>query len=450
MIKNSAELLKGQDTERSLRGHCLELLESMFDAIDVQQALRRALRLEGSQLRVGRHKLDLADYEHLYVIGFGKAAGAMALEAEEILGAYITEGAVNAPEPAPTRAIQVTVAAHPLPDENGAKGAQKMLEIAQKAGEKDLVVCLISGGGSALLPLPAPGISLTDKQRLTSQLLKAGASIGELNCVRKHLSQVKGGQLVQAAAPARVLSLIASDVIGNPLDVIASGPTAPDPSTFPQAVRVLKKHGLWEGCPASIQKRLAEGADRRLPETPKPGNPCFQRVINHIFLDNATALHALKKKAVELGYHHAVHSDRLAGEARTAGEKLARALHSLAHQRGHRPLAVFAAGETTVTVKGKGRGGRNLELVLGGCAKLAEIEGALLCSVGTDGVDGSSDAAGAMAATSTLARAKELGLDWKKSLAENDSHAFFERLGDLIRTGYTKTNVMDVQVLLLG
>ena len=450
MIQNPDQLIKGNPAEQKLRRACLALLEAVFEEIDAGKALRRELKLEGGRLRVRGKSFDLDAFEHVYVIGFGKASGVMAQAVEEILGPKITSGVVNTVEPAATQKIEIVVASHPIPNEAGLQGAQKMLALARSATEKDLIVCLVSGGGSALLPLPAEGISLKDKQEVTSRLLKAGANIRELNCVRKHLSQAKGGQLALAAGRARVLSLIVSDVIGDKLDVIASGPTAPDETTFAEAVRVLKNHGLWEGCPASVKKHLAEGLAGRLPETPKKNHPCFKNAHNLVFLNNAGALNALKKKAAELGIHYTVFSDRLSGEARLAGGKLVRELKILSHHNRARPFALFAAGETTVTVRGRGRGGRNLELALGGCQGLSELDNALLCSVGTDGIDGSSDAAGAMAATSTLARAKEAGLDWKKFLDENDSHAFFEKLGDLVVTGYTKTNVMDVQILLLG
>ena len=449
VIKNAAELLKGDAEERKLRGHCLSLLEACFEAIDVRKALHRELRLDGERLRIRNKSFDLALFEHIYVAGFGKASGLMAEAVEEILGPRVTGGVVNTVEPANTQKIEVVVASHPLPDENGLKGAQKILDLAKRAGPKDLLICLVSGGGSALLPLPVEGVSLRDKQALTSLLLKSGASIRELNCVRKHLSQVKGGRLAEATQ-ATVLSLMVSDVIGDALDVIASGPTAPDESTFAQAVHVLKNHGVWEGCPAGAKKHLLAGMAKKAPETPKAGNPCFKRVTHVVFLNNRSALQALKSKASELGIHYQVFSDHLSGEARAAGEKLVRELKILSHPNKARPFALFAAGETTVAVRGRGRGGRNLEVVLGGCGGLGGLENALLCSVGTDGVDGSSDAAGAIATTQTLARAKEKGLDAKKFLAENDSHAFFGKLDDLVLTGYTKTNVMDVQICLLG
>ncbi len=449
MIQNAAALAKGDAAEQQLRTHCLALLEAMFEAVDVRKALHRELTLEGNRLRVRNLALNLDDFEHLYVVGFGKAAHAMGEAVEELLGERITAGFLNGVEKAHTQRLESTVASHPLPDEKGVEGARKILGLLAQATEKDLVLCLISGGGSALLPLPAEGVSLADKQALTRLLLESGASIQELNCVRKHLSQVKGGRLAEATK-ARILSLIVSDVIDDDLDVIASGPTAPDASTFAQAVAVLKSRQVWETCPENVRKHLLDGATRKIPETPKPNAACFRRVHNLVFLNNASALNALKTKANALGIHCQVYSDRQAGEAKIAGSKLVRELKLLSHSHKARPLALFAAGETTVTVRGKGRGGRNLELVLGGCEGLAGIGNALLCSVGTDGKDGSSSAAGALAATSTFARAKALGLDVKKFLEENNSHAFFEKLDDLIITGYTGTNVMDVQVLLLG
>ncbi|HIH17158.1 MAG TPA: glycerate kinase [Candidatus Diapherotrites archaeon] len=450
LIENAAGLVKGESSEARLRGQCLELLEAVFEEIDVKRALHRELKLSGSRLRVRNKSFDLKAFEHVYVIGFGKASGLMALVVEEVLGDWISGGVVNTVEAVPTKKIEVNVAAHPLPDQRGVEGAKKIFDLAKSAGEKDLILCLVSGGGSALLPLPAEGVSLKDEQELTSRLLKAGANIRELNCVRKHLSRVKGGQLAKAAAPATLLCLLVSDVIGDALDVIASGPTAPDECTFASAVLVLKNHGLWDNCPATAKRHLVEGIRKKTGDTPKKKDKCFRSVHNLVILNNAVALNALKKRASELGIHCLVFSDKLAGEARNAGWKLASGLKLAARQHKFRPPALLAAGETTVKVKGKGRGGRNLELVLGGCEELSELENALLCSIGTDGIDGTSDAAGAIATTSTLARAHALGLDWKKFLDDNDSHAFFAKLGDLVMTGYTKTNVMDVQIALLG
>lgn len=322
------------------------------------------------------------------------------------------------------------------------------MEIATKAEADDLILCLISGGASALTPAPVAPVTLADKQRTTALLLRSGADIHEMNTVRKHLSDFKGGQLARVAAPATVISLILSDVIGDDLDVIGSGPTVPDPSTFADAVQVLKRRGLLGKVPARVRRRLEEGAA----ETPKPGDPVFRKVRNTIVGSNRLAISAAAERARALGYHVSILSSVIEGETRDVGgvhAAIAKEILATGHPV-RRPACVISGGETTVTLRGNGKGGRNQEFVLAAAAAIRDLPGVVILSAGTDGTDGPTDAAGAIATGQTLERATALGMDWRSYLAANDSYRFFDALGDLIKTGPTQTNVMDVRLVLVG
>jgi len=327
-----------------------------------------------------------------------------------------------------------------------------MVRLAEMADERTLLLVLVSGGGSALLPLPAPGLTLAHKLETTRTLLSAGATIHEVNRVRKHLSAVKGGRLARAAAPAMVVGLLLSDVIGDAPETIASGPTAPDPSTFDHALGVLERHRLLGRVPPEVVGHLREGAAGGLAETPGPDDPLFARVNNLVIANSRACLEACVRRARELGFNSRVLTAGLEGEARDAGSRQARLLMRAARTGSHgpRPLCLVSGGETTVTLRGPGRGGRNQEFALAAARELAGSEGLALLSAGTDGTDGPTDAAGAMAFGDTLARAAGLGLDAAAHLKRNDSYPFFNGLGDLVVTGPTGTNVMDVQIMLAG
>ncbi len=432
------------------------LFDAALDAADPRQAVRRALQCDGDRLRVLSREYDLARVHRVFVIGFGKASAAMAQGVEEILGAKITRGWVTVKygytAPLATDKIYLHQAGHPLLDENSLRGTRAILELLDSADENDLVLCLISGGGSALLELPVEGVSLDDLRALTDALLRAGANIVELNTVRKHLSQVKGGQLARRARGAPILALILSDVIGSPLDTIASGPTAPDATTFADALAVIERRGVRAQTPARALDHLARGARGECAETPKADDPLFARVQNVIIADNARACDAAQRAAEARGYNTLLLSTYLQGEAREVAQVLAAiAKEIVATNRPiARPACVIAGGETTVTVRGNGKGGRNQELALAAAIEIAGIESVLLLSGGTDGTDGPTDAAGAFADGTTLARARARGLDARVFLANNDAYHFFQPLGDLLMTGPTNTNVNDVIVMLVG
>ncbi len=388
------------------------------------------------------------------VIGAGKASAVMARALEELLGDRISGGLVCVKDGhgVPLQRVAVAEASHPVPDARGVDAARRVLELVRGSGEQDLILCVLSGGGSALLTLPAEGLTLEDLQGVTDLLLASGATIGEINTLRKHLSQVKGGRLAAAAHPARVVNLVLSDVIGDRLDVIASGPFAADPTTFAEARGVLERYGLWTRVPEAVRRILEEGQAGRVPETPKPGDPRLERVVQVVVASNRVSLGAAAEQARRMGYRTVVLTSRIQGEAR----EVARVLAAIAQEirESGQPLAapacVLAGGETTVTLRGGGRGGRNQELALALALELEGWEGIVGLSGGTDGTDGPTDAAGGVATPSTAARARALGLDPREHLERNDSYRLLDATGDLVRTGPTRTNVMDVQVLLVA
>ncbi|MCX5892824.1 MAG: glycerate kinase [Deltaproteobacteria bacterium] len=427
----------------------------------LREIFRAALRAVDPYKAVNRHReeicraYDLHKCERLWLIGFGKAAAAMSKAVVDSLpdrlsrGIIITKYGHVLPGNRSER-VAVFEAGHPLPDENGVKATQEVVKLLRQADRKTLIVGLISGGGSALLVSPVKGVTLAEKQEATELLLKAGADISELNAVRKHLSAVKGGRLAQIASPAPVVSLILSDVIGDRLDVIASGPTAPDPSTYREVMEVMAKYGLAESLPPSVGDIITQGAQGLIPETPKEGNQIFRNVQNIIMGSNALAVEAAQQAAERLGYEAEIISTTLCGEAKLVAKELAGRAMAVRQALGPgRKVCLVAGGETTVTVKGGGQGGRNTELALAFALEIADLKGITLLSAGTDGTDGPTDAAGALADGQTVARALGLGLEPRSYLADNDSYSFFKKIDDLVITGPTGTNVMDLQVILI-
>lgn len=428
--------------------HVLAIIEAALLAVDPAEAVRRNVILQGDKLYVGTATYDLRQYEHIYVVGAGKASAAMALALEGILDERITAGWINVKDgyTAPTRRITIHEAGHPVPDRRSVEGTRQIVSLLNQAGARDLVFCLISGGGSALMTLPAEGISLSDMEVLTQALLRSGATISEVNTVRKHLSQVKGGQLARLAYPAQVISLILSDVIGSPLDVIASGPTSPDTTTFAQAYEVLKKYQLLEGVPDSIVRHLQRGMEGQIPETPKAQEALFQQIQNLVIASNEHAAQSARDKARQLGLNSLLLSTFIEGEAREVGKVFAAIAREIDHsgQPIPRPACLIAGGETTVSVRGQGLGGRNQELALAAAPLLAGLDKVAIIALGTDGTDGPTDAAGAIVSGSTASRAAERNLSIASYLENNDAYHFFQTLGDLLITGPTNTNVNDL------
>jgi glycerate 2-kinase len=441
------EVLKSGKT-RERRERALAILSTALEAVDPVNAIKRQVSLSDDTLRIGQRTYDLGCYRHIYVIGGGKASGSMAQAVEEILGRRVTAGLVNVKYGygAKTDIIRLNEAGHPIPDAAGVAGTQQMAELARQATAEDLVICLISGGGSALMTLPVEGITLADMRSLTDAFLRCGATINEINAVRKHLSQTKGGNLARLAYPAEIVSLILSDVVGNPLDVIASGPTVPDPTTFADAYRVIEKYGLLEELPRSIVERMRRGKEGLIPETPKEGDEAFTRTHNLIIASNEVAAEAATTEAEELGFHPLLLSTFVEGEAREVAKVFAAIAKEILHSGRPlpRPACVVAGGETTVTVRGSGLGGRNQEMALSAALEIAGLEEVMIIPLATDGTDGPTDAAGAIADGYTLQRAQEVGLSATQYLADNDSYHFFQQLGDLLITGPTNTNVNDL------
>ncbi len=426
-------------SNRILRKHARTIFQAALSAADPAGAVERHLK-----------RRDFSRFRDIYVVGAGKAGASMAQAAERVLGRRIAAGLVNVKygHTAKLRRIELNQCGHPVPDENGVAGAERIARMAAGAGKDDLVICLISGGASALMPLPAEGITLEEKQATTRLLLASGANIHEINSIRKHISRIKGGQLARLAAPARVESLMLSDVIGDNLDVIGSGPTAPDVSTFAGAVEILDRYGIRERVPASVRERIEQGARGAIPETPKPDDPVFARVRNTIVGSNRLALAAAATRARALGYRTLVLSSEIQGEAREIARMHAAIASEMA--RTGRPMkppaCVITGGETTVTLRGDGLGGRAQEFALAAAIDIAGVDNVVVFCAGTDGSDGPTNAAGAVADGQTLGRKP----DARRYLDRNDSYHYFESLGDLVITGPTNTNVMDVCMVLAG
>lgn len=425
-----------------------QIMRAALAAVDPAQAVRNAVRREGDHLRVGDRAYDLRRYRHVFVVGAGKASAPMARALEELLGDRLTAGVVTVKYgyTDQTQRIRLQEAGHPLPDEQGLGGTREIVRLLEQAGEGDLVLCVISGGGSALMMLPEEGITLADYQALTEALLRSGATINEINTIRKHIERVKGGRLAQLAAPAEIAALILSDVVGNPLDFIASGPTVPDTTTFADALAVLRRFDLVNRVPASVVRWLERGARGEVPETPKPGDPLFERVATVVVGSNDIAAEAALAEARRLGFRSQLLTTFLEGEAREAG-KFAAALAKELALRGRPeppPACLILGGETTVTVRGHGKGGRNQELALAAALAMPGLERVLVAALATDGSDGPTDAAGGMVDGHTLERARAKGLDAHAALAENDSYPLLEAIGDLLVTGPTNTNVNDL------
>ncbi|HEV8255291.1 MAG TPA: DUF4147 domain-containing protein [Vicinamibacteria bacterium] len=435
-----------------MRRAAAAVLAAGLAAADPARLVRRHLALRGHTLRVAGRAYPLGR-GRIVLVAAGKAASAMARAAEQILGPAVSDSlAVDVSDRISLARTRRQLAGHPVPDEAGQRAADEVEALARGLGAEDLLLLLLSGGASALLPAPAEGLTLDDKARTTTALLRAGASIGELNAVRKHLSRLKGGGLARTAAPARIACLALSDVVGDDPSTIASGPVVPDPTTYRTALEVLGGKDVREMVPAAVRRHLEAGAGGERPETPKPGDPLFRRVAFDIVGSNRLSVAAAAAEARRQGLRPLVLTTRLEGEAREVARALVAVLRECVEEGRPAacPVCLLAGGETTVTVTGPGHGGRNQELVVAAAESLAAFPGpAVVASLATDGIDGNSDAAGGVADERTLARAQAMGLAPPSIfLAENDTRSFLGPLGDLIVTGPTGTNVMDLTALL--
>lgn len=418
------------------------------DSVSIEKN-RLCIRMDGDSEKV----FDIDGFRRIFIIGTGKASASMAQAVEEIFGDRITGGVITTKygHLLPLKRTEIIEAGHPIPDQKGLEGTKKIKSLLKESGEQDLVIFLLSGGGSALLPLPAHGITLEEKQKVTQLLLDCGADIKEINTIRKHISQIKGGWLAQFAYPSTVIGFILSDVVGDPLDVIASGPTVPDSSTFEDAWKTIEKYDLADKIPISVRNHLLLGKAGRIEETPKPGNRAFERVHHFLVGSNLHALLAAEKEATSHGFKTLILSSSIVGETREAARfhsALAKEVISSGHPVS-RPACIISGGETTVTIRGQGLGGRNQEFAMAGALDISGIEKIVLLSGGTDGTDGPTDATGAIADHTTIFRAQAMGLDARAHLENNDAYPFFKSLGDLLISGPTHTNVMDVRILLV-
>ncbi|MEI6050018.1 MAG: glycerate kinase [Bacteroidota bacterium] len=414
--------------------------------------IANVMAIKDNILLIGSLKLSLEVIDKIYVIGAGKACAMMASEIENILGSRITEGHITVKygHSVKLKYINVSEAGHPVPDSNGFKATKAILEIAGKANRNDLVICLLSGGGSALLPDFPEGSSPEEMISLNILLINSGACIKEINAVRKHLSIVKGGQLARAVCPATLVSLILSDVPGDPLDVIASGPTTPDPTTFQQAIAVLEKFNLAKSVPMTILNFLREGEKGDKPETPKTGDLVFKKTHNILIGTNRLALEAAKKKALELNINTVIVEDQLQGDISTVAEYIVEtALKFKSDESAVKPFCLLFGGETTVKMTGKGLGGRNQHLTLLASNLLQNHKGITILSAGTDGNDGPTDVAGAVVDSDTVPKAMLKNINPERYIREFDSYHFFKKAGGQIITGPTMTNVMDIIVVIV-
>ncbi len=429
------------------------IFNSALSAVNAFNAVKKHCRLENSTLYIDQSSFDLTYYKHIYIVGAGKASAQMGAAVEEILSPRITGGIINVKygHTAALKTIKLVEAGHPIPDENGRNGAMAILHLAEQAAKDDLIICLISGGGSALLPLPAPPLTLADKQKTIRTLLSCGAGINEINILRKHMSLIKGGHLAEKAYPATLITLILSDVVGNPLDIIASGLTTADPSTFDDCMDILNRYDIKHQIPVSVVEHIQNGIDKKLPDTPKPGSRTFDKTINVIVGSNMEALSAGKKMAESLGYHTLIFSSLIEGDTREAAHTHA-AIAKEIRLTGNPvspPACILSGGETTVFIKGKGKGGRNQEFALTAAFDIMNEDRMVILSGGTDGTDGPTDAAGAVIDSGTIKKARDLQLNPYLFLENNDSYHFFKSTGDLLITGPTGTNVMDLRIVLV-
>jgi hydroxypyruvate reductase len=440
-------------TRQNLR----EIYTAAINAVNPKNAIESHVKLKGSRLELLKEgksfaEFDLDDFERILVVGAGKATSPMARAIEKILGKRIESGLISVKYgyTEDLAIIKTIEASHPVPDENGVKGASEIRDILKGAGKNDLVISLISGGGSALLPLPPENISLDEKRAATDLLLKSGAAIHEINAVRKHLSLIKGGNMAAAAYPATVINLMISDVVGDSMDVIASGPFIPDNSRFAHAVGILDRYGLTDKVPVPVKEYLKKGAEGKVDENPDSESEIFRNVTNLIVASNIISLKAAKEKADELGYNTVILSSQIEGitsdvavwHSRIANEVLESGYPAAP------PACIISGGETTVVVKGSGLGGRNMEFAIQSAGLISDTK-ITMASIGTDGSDGPTDAAGAVADGSTVSKAQEKGIDIQSYIENNDSYHFFKAIDDLIITGPTNTNVMDVRIVIV-
>lgn len=443
LFKNREQIIENGCTTilKEKRKHVIQMLTAAVDAVNPYRVVKT--RVQSGYIHLEKETLNVKDFQHVYLVAFGKASVGMAQAICDSV--EVTKGAVVTNDPAgyvQCRNVSTVVGGHPIPNQQSILGTENIQKIIEQCTENDLLIILISGGGSALLCKPR--VSLADLQETTELLLKSGADINEINTIRKHLSYVKGGQLVQSV-PCRVISFIISDIVGDPIEFIASGPTSPDSTTFEDAESVLQNYHLWSIVPETVRETISQGIQGKIPETPKEDHEVFTRVENLIVANNQDACNAAAKQAENLGYTSHILSTTLTGEAREVGLSLIKQVNEIPISKEKE--VYIAGGETTVTVTGAGRGGRNQEMVLA-CLDTIKDTALVFTSFATDGIDGKSDAAGAIADGFSFSRAQKKNLSPFLYLKENNSYDFFKVLNDLLMTGTTGTNVMDLHIII--
>jgi glycerate 2-kinase len=428
--------------------NAIDIFMHAVEAVKPSTLVRDDVRWKSSNLIINSNVVKLKPSSRLLVIGAGKASALMAQTLEEILGGAITDGIVvtKYEHGLALNKMKLIEAGHPIPDENSVRATEEIVKLVSGLTPDDIVIFLLSGGASSLLADYPKGSNLTEVQQVFDLLLKSGANIHEMNTVRKHISNVKGGQLAKLIYPAQLYSFVLSDVIGDDLDVIGSGPTVADKSTFKDAYNVLTKYNIIDQIPAAISQHIKEGFEVRIPDTPKEGDECFVNTRNIIIGSNKIALEGASNKASELGYHPIIITNALKGEASVLGQMLAM---KAIEYKGAVPACLLHGGESTVTIKGTGLGGRNMELALAAGIKMSSHPNITILSAGTDGTDGPTDAAGAVVDSAIMKKAIDKGYDPVQYLQNNDSYNFFFHADALIKTGATQTNVMDIMLTLI-
>ncbi len=455
LIKNRQEIIDARNdiADKKARELLLDLIEATIAEADPTSLISKNLSLNGRKVLIGEDSVCTEDFADIFVIGAGKAGKKMAEGLNLALEAKITSGLLNIParETSFCGKIELHPASHPIPDHSGVLGAKRILEIAGKAEKNDLVICLLSGGGSSLLPMPAPEIALEDKQWLTGQLLRSGAVINEINTVRKHLSAIKGGLLAKAAFPARLISFILSDVIGDPLDVIASGPTTADKSTFSEAKEILLKYSLWQEASASIKLLIEKGIAGKISETPKPGDACLGKSQSCVIGNNLLMRRAAAKFATRQGLRVCSIEKPFVCDSEKAAQELLDLYSKCRNEISPAKMLLIAGGETTLKVIGSGKGGRAQHLALAFMlnAQTLDDKRFVFAALGSDGIDGPTDAAGAIVDYRSFSEARKQNSDPALYLENQDSHGFFSKAGGLIKTGYSGTNLNDLYLTLI-
>ena len=437
----------------ALRQDAREIFNAALKAADAAKAVSRHLRVDGQSIDIDGRLYSLTNYRKIFVVGAGKGSAQMCKALAELIGDWLYGGIIITKYgyAVPVKKIAIIEAGHPIPDENGQRATKQVLSLLRQTTSEDLVINLISGGGSALLCSPAGGVPFHEKQEISRLLLRCGAPIGEINAIRKHISKVKGGHLARLAYPSTLISLILSDVVGDSISDIASGPTAPDPSTFSDCQTMLDRYKLRTEKSGSIGRLIDKGSAGEIEETPKPGDPIFNNVVNVVIGSNRLAVIAAKEQAEALGYHVKVIDDLAEGEATELAVAHAAVIKEIYHSgRFRRSTCVISGGESTVTVRGDGLGGRNQEFAVATALELDGLDGVVALIGGTDGTDGPTEAAGGIVDGGTVRRGKIKGLDPRDYLNRNDSYHYLQATDDLLVTGPTFTNVMDLRVFIIN